>query len=160
MSTLKILPATVADVPTILGLIRELASYEKLLHEVVATEALLQRNLFGEQPFAECLLAWDDGAPVAFALFFHNFSTFLGRPGLHLEDLYVRLEHRGRGIGKALLQHLARLAVARGCGRLEWAVLDWNRRAIDFYERAGARALDDWTTFRLTGEALERFGSA
>jgi GNAT superfamily N-acetyltransferase len=159
MNELKILPATPADVPTILALIRELADYEKLSHEVVATEELLARALFGPRPVAECLLARADGEGAAFALFFHNFSTFLGRPGLYLEDLFVRPAHRGRGIGAAMLRHLARLAVERGCGRMEWSVLDWNKRAIEFYERMGAYGLDEWKTYRLTGSALERLGS-
>ncbi len=159
LPTVRILPATESDVPTILALIRELAGFEKLSHEVVATEDSLRASLFTQNPAAECMLAWDGGSPVGFALFFRSFSTFLGKPGLYLEDLYVRTEHRGQGVGEALLRHLAGLAVTRGCGRMEWAVLDWNRRAIDFYKRVGAQALDDWTTFRLTGDALERFGS-
>jgi len=120
----------------------------------VMTEALLDVGLFGDRPYAEVVLADDDGRPVGFALFFHNFSTFLGRPGIYLEDLFVLPEHRGSGIGRMLLAHLARLAVERGCGRLEWAVLDWNRDAIQFYERLGARPNSDWTVYRLTGEAL------
>lgn len=159
MSELKILPATTADVATIIGLIRELAEYEKLLHEVVATEEMLTRALFGPRPVAECLLASVAGQPAGFALFFHNFSTFLARPGLYLEDLFVRPHYRGHGIGEALLRHLARLAVERGCGRLEWSVLDWNKRAVEFYERMGAQGLNDWTTYRVTGSALERLGS-
>jgi len=141
-------------VPVIAELIRGLARFEKLEHEVVMTEALLDVGLFGDRPYAEVVLAEDDGRPVGFALFFHNFSTFLGRPGLYLEDLFVLPEHRGSGIGRLLLAHLARLAVERGCGRLEWAVLDWNRDAIQFYERLGARPNSDWTVYRLTGEAL------
>ncbi len=140
--------------PVIAELIRGLARFEKLEHEVVMTEALLDVGLFGDRPYAEVVLAEDDGRPVGFALFFHNFSTFLGRPGLYLEDLFVLPEHRGSGIGRLLLAHLARLAVERGCGRLEWAVLDWNRDAIQFYERLGARPNSDWTVYRLTGEAL------
>jgi GNAT superfamily N-acetyltransferase len=155
----NILAATEADVPAILVMIRELAGFEKLSHEVVATEDSLRTSLFGPRPVAECVLARDGAAPVGFALFFSSFSTFLGKPGLYLEDLYVRTDHRGRGVGEALLRHLAGLAVARGCGRMEWAVLDWNKRAIDFYKRVGAQELDDWTTFRLTGDALVRFGS-
>jgi GNAT superfamily N-acetyltransferase len=157
---LKILPATQADVPTILTLIRELASFEQLLHEVVATEELLREALFGPRRVVECVVAWEGSAPVGFALYFHNFSTFLGRPGLYLEDLYVRTERRGQGIGESLLKYLARLALERGCGRMEWAVLNWNKRAIEFYERVGARGVREWTTFRLTGEALTRFGSS
>jgi GNAT superfamily N-acetyltransferase len=135
-------------------LIRGLARFEKLEQEVVMTEELLAAGLFGDRPYAEVVLAEDDGRPVGFALFFHNFSTFLGRPGIYLEDLFVIPEHRGRGTGRILLAHLARLAVERGCGRLEWAVLDWNKEAIKFYERLGARPNSDWTVYRLTGEAL------
>ena len=118
------------------------------------TDELLATGLFGDRPYAEVVLAEDDGRPVGFALFFHNFSTFLGRPGIYLEDLFVLPENRGEGIGRMLLAHLARLAVERGCGRLEWAVLDWNRDAIQFYERLGARPNSDWTVYRLAGEAL------
>ena len=146
--------ATRDDVPVIAELIRGLARFEKLEAEVVMTEELLAAGLFGKRPFAEVLLAEDDGRPVGFALFFHNFSTFLGRPGIYLEDLFVLPEERGSGIGRLLLTHLARLAVERGSGRLEWAVLDWNRDAIRFYERLGARPNSDWTVYRLTGEAL------
>ena len=152
-------PATVADVSVVLALIRELAEYEKLLHEVVATEALVKEALFSPKPVAECALACVDGNPVGFALYFHNYSTFLGRAGLYLEDLFVRPEYRGRGIGEGLLRYLAHVAVARGCARLEWAVLNWNKRAIEFYERMGARGIREWTTYRLAGEALERLGS-
>jgi GNAT superfamily N-acetyltransferase len=152
--TAGIRSATRDDVPVIADLIRGLARYEKLEHEVVMTEALLAAGLFGERPYAEVLLAEDGGRPVGFALFFPNFSTFLGRPGIYLEDLFVLPDHRGSGIGRMLLAHLARLAVERGCGRLEWAVLDWNRDAIGFYERLGARPNSDWTVYRLTGEAL------
>ncbi len=140
--------------PVIADLIRGLARYEKLEDQVEMTEDLLAAALFGERPYAEVVLAEEDGLAVGFALFFHNFSTFLGRPGIYLEDLFVLPEHRGRGIGRTLLAHLARLAVERGCGRLEWAVLDWNRDAIGFYERLGARPLSEWTVYRLTGEAL------
>ena len=152
--SLQIRAATSADVPVIAELIRGLARFEKLEHEVVMTDDLLAAGLFGERPYAEVLLAVDENRPVGFALFFHNFSTFLGRPGIYLEDLFVVPEDRGSGIGRALLEHLARLAVDRGCGRLEWAVLDWNRDAISFYERLGARPNSDWTVYRLTGEAL------
>ena len=140
--------------PVIAVLIRGLARFEKLEQEVVMTEELLAAGLFGKRPYAEVVLAEDDGRPVGFALFFHNFSTFLGRPGIYLEDLFVLHEHRGSGIGRMLLAHLARLAVERGCGRMEWAVLDWNRDAIKFYERLGARPNSDWTVYRLSGEAL------
>ena len=148
----------VADVPVIARLIRGLAAYEKLENEVVMTEELLSQHLFGERAYAETVLAEEDGEAAGFALFFHNFSTFLGRPGIYLEDLFVLPERRGKGIGKALLVHLARLAVERGCGRLEWSVLDWNRPAIGFYESLGARPNDEWTVYRLTGDALESLG--
>ena len=153
---LDIIPATSADVPLILQLIRELAAYEKLSHEVVATEGLLHRALFGDGPPVEALIVRADGEAAGFALFFHNFSTFLARPGIYLEDLFVRPAFRGRGIGKALLKHLAQLACARGCGRLEWAVLDWNKPAIDFYESLGATAMREWVINRVSGEALEK----
>lgn len=142
------------DAATILGLIRELADYEKLSHEVVATEHDIDTQLFGPQPHAEALLAEHDGQAVGFALFFHNFSTFLGRPGLYLEDLYVKPDFRGKGLGKQLLAHLARLAVQRGCGRFEWAVLDWNTPAIRFYESLGAKIIEEWKINRVTGVAL------
>jgi GNAT superfamily N-acetyltransferase len=152
--TMHLRPATRDDVPVIAELIRGLARFEKLEQEVVMTEELLAAGLFGDRPYAEVVLAEDDGRPLGFALFFHNFSTFLGRPGMYLEDLFVLPEHRGSGIGRILLAHLARLAVERGCGRMEWAMLDWNRDAIKFYERLGARPNSDWTVYRLTGEAL------
>lgn len=148
--------ATAEDTPLILSFIRELAEYEELSHEVVTTEEVLRASLFGERPFAEVLLTFVEDEPAGFALFFHNFSTFLGKPGIYLEDLYVRPEHRGAGAGRALLSYLARLAVERGCGRLEWWVLDWNEPAVGFYKRIGAWAMDDWTVYRLTGDALER----
>jgi GNAT superfamily N-acetyltransferase len=147
-------PATVDDVPQVLAFIRALADYERLLHEVVATEDGLRQALFGPRPFAEVVLAEDGGVPLGFALFFHTFSTFLGRPGIYLEDLFVIPEARGRGVGRTLLAHLARLAVERGCGRVEWAVLDWNAPAIRFYDSLGARPNDDWTIYRLTGAPL------
>jgi GNAT superfamily N-acetyltransferase len=156
---LQITPATLADVPLVLRFIRELAEYEHLAHEVAATEELLAEQMFGEPRGAEAVIARDAGGPLGFALFFHNFSTFVGRRGLYLEDLYVRPEHRGRGVGRALLRHLAALAVERGCGRFEWAVLDWNETAIRFYRSLGARPMDDWTVFRLGGEALVRLAS-
>lgn len=152
----RVVPATAADVPLILELIRGLAEYERLAHEVVATEERLRDSLFGPAPSAEVVLAYVGEAPAGFALFFHNYSTFLGRRGLYLEDLFVRPEWRGYGAGRALLEHLARLAVARGCGRFEWAVLDWNAPAIAFYERLGATPMHDWTVYRLTGDALRR----
>lgn len=149
--------ATPADVPVILGFIRELAAYEKLLHEVTATEEALQRTLFGVPPAAHVVLAEADGRPAGFALYFFNYSTFLARPGLYLEDLFVRPESRGAGVGRALLLHLARLANARGCGRMEWAVLDWNEPAKGFYRKLGAVPLDDWRVMRLTGGALAQY---
>ena len=148
--------ATAADVPLILQMIRELAEFEKLLDRVVATETLLHDALFGEVRRAEVLIAEVDGVPAAFALYCHNFSTFVGRAGLYLEDLYVRPPFRSLGIGKALLIALAKIAVSRGCGRFEWSVLDWNQSAIGFYQRLGAVAQDDWTVFRLDGDALQR----
>jgi GNAT superfamily N-acetyltransferase len=151
---LNIRPARAADVPLILALIRELAVYEKLAHEVVATEERLRENLFGARPQAEVLIAEWNGESAGFALFFHNFSTFLGRHGLYLEDLFVREQHRGKGIGKALLVRLAGIAVERGCGRFEWAVLDWNTPAQDFYKSLGASPVPEWDIFRVTGEAL------
>ena len=147
--------ASEADVPLILSLIRELADYEKLLHEVVATEDGLRQSLFGEKRYAEVLLARYGDAPVGFALFFHNYSTFLGQPGIYLEDLYVRPAFRGRGWGRRMLVELARIACDRGCGRLEWWVLDWNARSIRFYESLGAEAMDDWTVYRLTRKQIE-----
>ncbi len=153
-------PASRADVPVVLQLIRDLAHYERLEHEVCASEADLAQALFGDRRYAEVLLACAGGTPVGFALFFHNFSTFKGRPGIYLEDLYVRPEARGRGIGKRLLARLARIAVERRCARLEWAVLDWNEPSIGFYRRLGAVAMDEWTIFRLTGAALEQLATA
>jgi GNAT superfamily N-acetyltransferase len=152
---LEIRAATGDDVPLLLSLIRELADYERLSHEVVATEALLRESLFGERRVAEALLGYLGDEPAGFALFFHNFSTFLGRPGIYLEDLYVRPGFRGAGMGRALLVHLAGLARERNCGRLEWSVLDWNEPAIGFYERIGASPVSGWTVYRVTGEALE-----
>jgi GNAT superfamily N-acetyltransferase len=142
------------EVPEVLSLIRELAAYERLADEAVATEADLAAALFGERPFAEVVLACRDGAPVGYALFFHNFSTFRGKPGLYVEDLFVRPAARRHGVGKRLFAWLARTALQRGCTRLEWAVLDWNAPSIGFYRGLGAVAQDEWTTFRLTGEAL------
>lgn len=151
-------PAAPADLTTIVGLIRELADFEHLSHLVVVTPESLQPHLFGDKPAAEAVVAEVQGRVVAFALFFTNFSTFLGRPGLYLEDLYVQPAHRGTGLGKALLQHLGALAVERGCGRFEWSVLDWNENAIHFYEKMGATVMPDWRICRVTGEALEAFG--
>ncbi len=147
-------PARPGDAPLILELIRALADYEKLSHEVEATVEALDRDLFGDRPYAEALIAEHDGQGVGFALYFHNYSTFLGRPGIYLEDLFVRPEVRGRGIGKGLLTQLARIAVDRGCGRLEWSVLDWNAPAIAFYASLGADLKREWLINRLTGDAL------
>jgi GNAT superfamily N-acetyltransferase len=154
--TFNIREATELDVPLILQFIRDLAEYEKLAHLVVATEATLRDTLFGGTPFAEVLIAEEEGTAAGFALFFHNYSTFLAQPGIYLEDLFVKPEHRGRGYGKALLARLAQIARERNCGRVEWAVLDWNEPSIAFYKSLGARVMDEWHTFRLTGEALEK----
>jgi GNAT superfamily N-acetyltransferase len=151
--------ASADDVPLILTLIGELAEYERLSHEVVATEDSLQEWLFGDKPVAEVLIAESGTEAAGFALFFHSFSTFLGRPGIYLEDLYVRPAFRGRGMGKAMLVHLAKLAKERGCGRLEWSVLDWNEPSIRFYASLGAVAMNDWTVHRVTGEALDRLAA-
>jgi GNAT superfamily N-acetyltransferase len=147
-------PATLADVPVIARLIRALAEYERLAHEVILDEARLHDHLFGPRPYAEVLLAESEGTVVGFALFFHNYSTFVGKPGIYLEDLFVEPAHRGKGFGKALLRALARLAIERDCGRLEWAVLDWNEPSIQFYKAIGATPKDEWTGYRLTGEPL------
>ena len=155
-ATVRIRAAAEADVPLILRFIRELAEYERLLHQVVATEDRLRETLFGARPAAEVVIAEDAGEPVGFALFFHNYSTFLAQPGIYLEDLYVRPAARDRGVGRALLAHLARLARERDCGRLEWWVLDWNESAIRFYRSLGAQPMSDWTVFRLTGGDLAR----
>ena len=159
MAGVRIREATEKDVPLILSLIRELAEYEKLSDEVVATEDGLREGLFGERRYAEVLIAEHDGAPAGFALFFHNFSTFLGKPGIYLEDLYVKPAFRGGGIGKKLLVRLASLAKGRGCGRLTWWVLDWNEPAIGFYRSVGAEPMDDWTVYRVSGSALEDLAS-
>lgn len=147
------------DTPTIARLIRALADYERLAHAVVLDEALLREHLFGARPYVEALLAEDEGEVVGFALYFHNYSTFLGQPGLYLEDIFVQPAWRGRGHGKALMTELARLAVERGCGRLEWSVLDWNAPSIGFYRSLGAEPLDEWTTYRLSGEALKQLST-
>lgn len=147
-------PATAEDVPEILRFIRELADYERLNDAVTASEAALAATLFGEHRYAEVVLAESDGRPVGMALFFHNYSTFLARPGLYLEDLYVQPSHRGTGLGKALITCLARIAVERGCGRMEWSVLDWNEPARRFYRSLGAEAMDGWLTKRVSGERL------
>lgn len=153
-SEIVIRPATAADVPLVIELIRALAEYEKLSDRVTATPELIEQALFGPRPMAECLIAESDGSAAGFALFFHNFSTFIGKPGIYLEDLFVKPESRGRGLGKALLSRLAQIALERDCGRMEWAVLDWNEPAIKFYRALGAESLDDWEIFRLTGVAL------
>ena len=153
---IEIRNATAQDVPEVLRLIRGLAEYEKLGHLVVATGERLRESLFGARPAAEVVLALVDGHAAGFAVFFHNYSTFRGRAGIYLEDLFVEPAHRGKGYGKALLLHVARLAVERGCERMEWAVLDWNTPAIEFYRSLGAQSLDDWRIFRLHGEELRR----
>lgn len=154
--TLSIRPAISADLPLIAQFIRDLANYERLAHEVRFDEAVLGDRLFGARPYAEVLIGEIDGAPQGFALFFHNFSTFEGKPGVYLEDLFVRPEARGSGLGKALLAALARTAIERDCARLEWSVLDWNDPAIQFYKKLGAKPMDEWTIFRVDGEALEQ----
>lgn len=160
MATLDIRDATRADLPLILAFIRGLAAYERLADECVADIPMLERFLFGERPAAEVLLADLDGEPAGFALYFTSFSTFLGRPGIYLEDLFVRPEARGAGVGRALLARLARITLEREYGRLEWAVLDWNADAIGFYQRQGARPMHEWTTYRLAGEALHGLAAA
>ena len=154
--SLQIRKATEADVPVIVWFIRQLAEYERLLQEAVMTEETLRESLFGSRPSGEVLLGYHQDKPVAFAVFFHNFSTFLGRRGLYLEDLFVIPEMRGKGFGRALLVHLAQIARERNCGRFEWAVLDWNEPAIEFYKRLGAVPMSEWTIFRVTGKALDR----
>ena len=153
--SIRLEPATHNDVPIILRFIRELAEYEKLAHEVVATEDVLRASLFGSRPAAEAVIAYERDEPVGFALYFQTFSTFLGKPGLYLEDLYVTPAQRGHGIGRRLLAYVARVAVERGYGRLEWSVLNWNEPALAVYRKIGARPMDDWTVQRLTGEALK-----
>jgi len=156
----SIRPAISADIPLILELIRDLATYERAPKDVTATEERLRQVLFGEKPSAEVLLAREGEEAVGFAVFFHNFSTWLGKPGLYLEDLFVRPEMRGRGYGRALLVELARIARNRGCGRMEWAVLDWNDPAIQFYRKLGAKPMDEWTVFRLKQEDISRLADA
>jgi GNAT superfamily N-acetyltransferase len=155
----RIVQATENDVSKILEFIRDLAQYEKLAHEVVATEETLRSTLFGEKKFAEVVFIEELGKKVGFALFFHNYSTFLAKPGIYLEDLYVNPEYRGKGYGKRLLGYLAKLAVQRDCGRLEWSVLDWNTPAIEFYRSIGAEPMSEWTVQRLTGTTLTKFAS-
>jgi GNAT superfamily N-acetyltransferase len=163
IGTFHIRAATPADVPRVMALIRALAEYEKLSHMVVADEATLHEHLFGARPYVEVVMACEGEGPdefaVGFALFFHNYSTFLGRPGLYLEDLFIEPAYRGRGYGKALMIHLAKLAVERGCGRFEWSVLDWNQPSIDFYRTLGAVGMDEWKLQRVTGEALLRLAA-
>ena len=159
MPRIEIRPATPPDVPLIIAFLNELATYEKLAHEVVATEADMHAALFGERPVIETVIGSLDGEPVGYALYFPTFSTFLGKPGLYLEDLYVRPAARGFGVGRKLLEHLARITVERGWGRLEWSVLDWNEPSIAFYKKMGARPMDEWTVFRLAGEKLTSMAS-
>jgi GNAT superfamily N-acetyltransferase len=158
-SDLRIDPATEGDLPLILQLIRALAAYERLEHAVVATEHDLRESLFGSKPSAEVVLARVGHDAVGFAVWFYSYSTFLARPGLYLEDVFVFPQWRGRGIGRAIVTYLARVAVARNCGRMEWSVLDWNETAIRFYRSLGATPMDEWTAFRLTGDALRKLGS-
>ena len=160
MSHIQIRPATPQDVPLILAFLNELATYEKLAHEVVATDADMHAALFGERPVIETVIASLDDQPVGYALFFPTFSTFLGKPGLYLEDLYVRPAARGCGVGRKLLEHLASLVVERGWGRLEWSVLDWNEPSIAFYKKMGATAMNEWTVFRITGQALQKLAGS
>lgn len=152
-------PSTTSDSALILGFIRELAEYEKLAHEVTATEQDIQAQLFGSKPKAECVIAEFEGKAIGFALYFHNFSTFVGKPGLYLEDLYVKPAFRGKGYGRRLLSYLAKLAIERGCGRFEWAVLDWNAPAIRFYQSLGAKMMESWRINRLSGNALEKLAA-
>src|SRR5438132_9870749 len=159
-SNFEIRPARVEDVPVILELIRELAAYERAPDEVTATEEQLVDVLFGEKPVAEVLLAFEGKSPIGFAVFFHNFSTWLGRPGLYLEDLFVKPEKRGKGYGRALLVDLAKIARDRGCGRMEWAVLNWNEPAIKFYRSLGAKPMEEWTVFRLTRDGITELATS
>ena len=156
---LQVRPANGQDLPVIFGFIRALAEYENLSHEVVTNESELRHMLFGPRPFAEVVLAYTGKDVVGFALFFHTFSTFVGRPGLYLDDLFVNPEQRGKGYGKALMRHLARLALERGCGRFEWSVLDWNTPSINFYQRLGATLLNNWTVCRMDGVAIGKLGA-
>ncbi|WP_413576581.1 N-acetyltransferase family protein [Bdellovibrio sp. HCB290] len=153
--SIKIVPSHESDISAILHFITQLAKYEKLEHEVVATEDSLRKTLFGDRKYAEVIFLEEDGQKAGFALFFHSYSTFLALPGIYLEDLFVLPEHRGKGYGKKLLCHLAKVAVDRGCGRLEWSVLDWNKPAIDFYLSLGSKPMDEWTVHRVTGESLK-----
>jgi GNAT superfamily N-acetyltransferase len=157
-SSITVRPATEADLPLILQLIRELAEYERLADQCVATIDLLRQHIFGLRPVAEVRIGSLDDVPVGFTLFFHNFSTFLSRPGIYIEDIYVQPHARGEGVGKALLREVARIALQRDCGRLEWSVLDWNEPSINFYKSMGAVPMSDWTMFRVTGDALKKLG--
>ena len=159
MTKLRIETAGPGHVALILAFIRDLAVYERLSNSVVVTEELLRESLFGARPVAEALLAWDDDTPAGFAVFFHNYSTFLGRPGIYLEDVFVKPEFRGKGIGRALLAYIARLAIERGCQRLEWSVLNWNEPAIRFYKSLGAEPKDEWTVYGLGGDALNKLAN-
>jgi GNAT superfamily N-acetyltransferase len=159
MTDITIRAATEGDISTILEMIRALAEYERLLHSVTATEERIRETLFGPRPGAEVILAYEKDACAGFALFFPNYSTFLAQPGIYLEDLYVKEPYRGKGLGLALLKRLARLAQERGCGRVEWEVLDWNEPSIRFYKKLGAVPMDDWTKYRLTGEALNQLAA-
>ena len=158
-TTFTITAASERDVPTILQMIKALAEYEKLSHAVTATEERLRDTLFGPRPAAEVLMAYADDHPAGFALFFHNYSTFVGQRGVYLEDLFVAPQWRGKGLGRQLLARLAHIALDRGCGRLEWSVLDWNTPAIGFYRRLGAVPMDDWTIFRVAGDSLQRLAA-
>ena len=159
MSQLQIRKAKESDAHVIVWFVRQLAEYERLSHEAVMTEESVRQSIFGPRPAAEVLLGYSEDKPAAFAVFFHNFSTFLGKPGLYLEDLFVVPEMRGRGFGRAMLVELARIARQRNCGRFEWAVLDWNEPAIEFYKKLGAVPMNEWTIFRVAGEALERLAN-
>ncbi len=159
VSGFEIKPATEADVPVILSFVKQLAEYEKLAHEVIATESSLRETLFGRRRNAEVAIGYFETKPVGFVLFFHNYSTFLGQPGLYIEDLFVNEAYRRRGFGSALLLYVARLAQERRCGRLEWSVLDWNEPAIQFYKKLGAIPMSDWTVYRITGKSLQRLAS-
>ncbi len=159
MSNFEIRPPGSDEVRYVVQFIRELAEYERLLDECLITEEALRASLFAEQPYAEARLAILDGVPIGFCLFFHNFSTFLGKPGLYLEDLYIQPQYRNFGYGKQILGYLANLALERGCGRFEWAVLDWNEPSIAFYRKLGAEPMNDWTVQRMTGESLTRLAS-
>ncbi len=154
-SSFKIRPANANDAGTIIALIKELADYERLSHEVVATADDIRDSLFGQHPYAAALIGEYEGIPISFALFFYNFSTFLGKPGIYLEDLYVKPDYRSRGFGRRMLAHIARLAIERGCGRFEWSVLDWNTPAIRTYDKLKAKPMKDWILYRLTGDALQ-----